>query len=85
VKVSELGVQVEKDEWEHLELRRDSRGKPLVVEAVSRRVLPTEGYREELGLDHHEGRSWIGWYRHVLLVFLAFGYLTLLRLKEKNT
>ena len=29
----------------------------------------------ELGLLHHEGRSWIGWHRHVLLVFLAWGFL----------
>ena len=40
--------------------------------------------KEELGLDHHEGRSWTGWHRHVLLVFLAYGYLTLLRLQEKK-
>jgi SRSO17 transposase len=40
--------------------------------------------KEELGLDHHEGRSWPGWHRHVLLVFLAYGYLTLLRLQEKK-
>ena len=41
--------------------------------------------KEELGLDHHEGRSWVGWHRHVLLVSLAYGYLTLLRLKEKKS
>jgi SRSO17 transposase len=40
--------------------------------------------KEELGMDHHEGRSWTGWHRHVLLVFLAYGYLTLLRLQEKK-
>lgn len=142
VKVSELGATITDDEWEHLELRRDSRGKPMVVEAVSRRVWAAEGYKkgtipkeiwliiekrlkdkdqfelryyfsnmpqhmptleivrllherfwiehgykqlkDELGLDHHEGRSWIGWHRHVLLVFLAFGYLTRLRLQEKK-
>jgi len=142
VKVSQLGQQIDEEAWEHLELRRDSRGAPLVVEAVSRRVWPAQGYRkgrvqeevwllierrwqgrdsfelryyfsnmpqeiptlemvrlfherywieqgyqqlkEELGLDHHEGRSWIGWHRHVLLVFLAFGYLTQLRLQEKK-
>lgn len=142
VKVWELGQQVEEEAWEHLELRRDSRGAPLVVEAVSRRVWLAQGYRqgivheevwliierrrqgpdsfelryyfsnmpqnmptlemvrlfherfwveqgyqqlkEELGLDHHEGRSWVGWHRHVLLVFLAFGYLTQLRLQEKK-
>ncbi len=40
--------------------------------------------KEELGLDHHEGRSWIGWHRHVLFVILAYGYLTVLRLQEKK-
>ena len=40
--------------------------------------------KEELGLDHHEGRSWIGWHRHVLLTFLAYGYLTLIRLEQKK-
>jgi len=142
VQVSELGREIAEEAWEHLELRRDSRGAPLMVEAVSRRVWPAQGYRkgmvqeevwliierrwqgrdnfelryyfsnmpqeiptlemvrlfherywieqgyqqlkEELGLDHHEGRSWIGWHRHVLLVFLAFGYLTQLRLQEKK-
>jgi SRSO17 transposase len=142
VQVSELGRQIDEEAWEHLELRRDSRGAPLMVEAVSRRVWPAQGYRkgvvqeevwllierrrqgrdsfelryyfsnmpqefptlemvrlfherywieqgyqqlkEELGLDHHEGRSWIGWHRHVFLVFLAFGYLTRMRLQEKK-
>jgi len=141
VKVSELGKCVEEKDWEHLEIRKDCRGMPLVIEAVSRRVFPAQGYKkgsmheevwliierrhgdrqtelryffsnmpqdmptlemvrlfherfwieqgyqqlkEELGLDHHEGRSWPGWHRHVLLVFLAFGYLTLQRIQEKK-
>jgi SRSO17 transposase len=32
-------------------------------------------WKEELGLDHHEGRSWIGWHRHVCLVSIAPGFL----------
>jgi SRSO17 transposase len=142
VKVSEVGEKIAEDGWEHLELRRDSKGQPLIAEAVSLRVWPAVGYRkgnvheqvwliierrkherkgfelryffsnmpqgkptiemvrifherfwiengyqqlkEELGMDHHEGRSWIGWHRHVLLVFLAYGYLTRLRLMEKK-
>ena len=142
VKLSALGDSIAEDAWQRLELRRDSRDKPLLVEAVSLRVwpahdwhlgnpheqvwlvierlqttqggyelrfffsnmpqyLPTidlarlchEKYRseqcyrllkEELGLNHHEGRSWTGWHRHVLLVFLAYGYLTLRRLREKE-
>jgi SRSO17 transposase len=141
VKVAELGKCVEEKDWEHLEIRKDCRDKALVIEAISRRVFPAQGYRkgsiheevwliierrhgdkqielryffsnmpqdmptlemvrlfherfwieqgyqqlkEELGLDHHEGRSWPGWHRHVLLVFLAFGYLTLQRIQEKK-
>lgn len=30
---------------------------------------------KDLGLDHYEVRSWIGWYRHVTLVLLAHAYL----------
>lgn len=142
VKVSELGEKTTEDAWEHLKLRSDSKGKPLIAEAVSLRVWPAVGYKrgniheevwliierrkkeqggfelryffsnmpqdkptivmartyherfwiehgyqqlkEELGMDHHEGRSWIGWHRHVLLVFIAYGYLTRLRLMEKK-
>jgi SRSO17 transposase len=34
----------------------------------------------ELGLDHYEGRSWIGWRHHTALVTVAHGFLTLERL-----
>ena len=142
VKVSAVGAAIADDAWERLAIRRDSRDKPLVVEAVSLRVYPAHGWRngvvhedvwllverrhlvkgevelryffsnmpqamptldlarlnhkrywiehgyqqlkEELGLDHHEGRSWLGWHRHVLLTFLAYGYLTLIRLDQKK-
>jgi SRSO17 transposase len=138
VEVSALGEKIAEDAWERLELRRDVKDRPLVVEAVSLRVWPANGYRkgllheqvwliierrgggelryffsnmpqeqptiemvrafherfwiehgyqqlkEELGMDHHEGRSWTGWHRHVLLIFIAFGYLTLHRLTEKK-
>jgi SRSO17 transposase len=33
----------------------------------------------ELGLDHYEGRSWLGWYHHTALVSTAHGFLTLER------
>ena len=58
-----------------------------MVRLFHERFWIEQGYqqlKEELGLDHHEGRSWIGWHRHVLLVFLSFGYLTQLRLQEKK-
>ena len=33
--------------------------------------------KEELGLDHFEGRSWTGWHHHVTLVLLAHLFLRL--------
>jgi SRSO17 transposase len=47
-----------------------------------------QGYqqlKDELGLDHYEGRTWQGWNHHVTLTMLAFGFLTLesLYLKKK--
>ena len=50
-----------------------------------RRRLPVEqGYqqiKDALGLDHFEGRSWHGFYRHAVLVMMAYGFLTLERLR----
>jgi hypothetical protein len=48
-----------------------------------------QGYqqmKEALGLDHFEGRSWPGFHRHAVLVMLAYGFLTLerLRLQEEE-
>jgi SRSO17 transposase len=34
----------------------------------------------DLGLDHYEGRSWLGWHHHTALVTAAHGFLTLERL-----
>jgi SRSO17 transposase len=31
--------------------------------------------KEELGLDHYEGRHWPGWHHHVTLVSMAFAFL----------
>jgi len=41
-----------------------------------------QGYqqlKEELGLDHFEGRSWPGFHHHATLCFLAYGFLALER------
>jgi SRSO17 transposase len=37
----------------------------------------------ELGLDHYEGRSYLGWHHHTALVSAAHGFLTLERLNPK--
>jgi SRSO17 transposase len=47
-----------------------------------------QGYqqmKEELGLDHFEGRSWRGFHHHACLVMLAFGFLALERLRVEPT
>jgi len=31
--------------------------------------------KEELGLDHYEGRQWLGWHHHVCLVTMAYAFL----------
>ena len=41
--------------------------------------------KEELGLDHFEGRSWLGLHHHVLMTMLAFAFLQNLRLGGKIT
>jgi SRSO17 transposase len=46
-----------------------------------------QGYqqmKEELDLDHFEGRSWRGFHHHACLVMLAYGFLVLEQLREKE-
>jgi SRSO17 transposase len=31
--------------------------------------------KDELGLDHYEGRQWMGWHHHVTLVSMAYAFL----------
>ena len=38
--------------------------------------------KEELGLDHFEGRSWVGLHRHALMTMIAFAFLQDRRLKQ---
>lgn len=33
--------------------------------------------KDELGLDHFEGRKWVGWHRHVTLTTIAYAFLLL--------
>lgn len=43
-----------------------------------------EESKGELGFDHYETRSWLGWHHHMLLVSLAHHFLVRLRLKFKD-
>jgi len=40
--------------------------------------------KEELGLDHFEGRSWEGWHHHVTLTMIAFDFLVLEGFRAKK-
>jgi SRSO17 transposase len=40
--------------------------------------------KEELGLDHFEGRSWQGLHRHALMTMIAYAYLQSRRLAEAS-
>jgi SRSO17 transposase len=40
--------------------------------------------KEELGLDHFEGRSWTGWHHHVTMVMLAHLFLRLEQKRRSN-
>ena len=46
-----------------------------------------QGYqqmKEELGLNHFEGRSWRGFHHHACLVMLAYGFLVLKQRRERR-
>ncbi len=46
-----------------------------------------QGYqqmKEELGLDHFEGRTWTGWHHHVTMVALAHAFLMTARAEGKE-
>jgi Transposase DDE domain len=52
-----------------------------------RRWPVEQGYqpmKQALGLDHFEGRSWHGFHRHAVLVMMAYGFLTLERLRLQD-
>jgi SRSO17 transposase len=50
---------------------------PEMVKAIGSRWHVEENFEngKDLGMDHYEVRSFIGWYRHITLVLLALAYL----------
>jgi SRSO17 transposase len=50
---------------------------PTMVQAIGARWHIEEDLEatKDLGLDHYEGRSYVGWYRHITLVLLASAFL----------
>lgn len=58
-------------------LPADTLLRTLVQWAKRRRWIEQnyEELKEEVGLDHFEGRSWRGWHHHVTLTMIAFAFL----------
>jgi hypothetical protein len=53
-----------------------------VVQVAGTRWTIERGFevaKGEVGLDHYEGRSWTGWYRHITLAVWALALLTVMR------
>ena len=66
------------------DLRGESLGLRRLVRLAKGRWRIAQDYRElkdELGLDHFEGRSWTGWHHHVTLVSIAYAFLVLERVR----
>ncbi len=53
--------------------------------AVGRRWGIEEEFEngKDMGLDHYEVRSFVGWYRHITLVLLALAVLTVVCARER--
>jgi len=69
------------------DLRREAAGLRRLVRLAKGRWRIEQDYRElkdELGLDHFEGRSWTGWHHHVTLVSMAYAFLVLERARAKK-
>jgi SRSO17 transposase len=41
--------------------------------------------KEELVLDHYEGRQWLGWHHHVCLVSIAYAFWRAEQTRVKKT
>lgn len=87
------------ERWLLIERHRDGRCKYYLSNAPRRTSVRTlltwahhrwkieqsyQQLKEELGLDHFEGRSWRGLHHHLTLCFLAYGFLQLLRQRKKS-
>jgi SRSO17 transposase len=69
------------------DLRGEPAGLRRLVRLAKGRWRIEQDYRElkdELGLDHFEGRSWTGWHHHMTLVSMAYAFLVLERARAKK-
>jgi SRSO17 transposase len=80
------GAEAPSDYW-LAELGSQPAGLRRLVRTARARWRVELDYRElkdELGLDHYEGRQWLGWHHHVTLVSMAFGFLRSQQLRGKK-
>jgi SRSO17 transposase len=64
-----------------------SASRKKIVATIKARWACEQGHqqmKEELGLDHFEGRTWWGLHHHALLTMIAFAFLQTLRLTENK-
>jgi SRSO17 transposase len=57
----------------------------MLIRAIKARWVCEQAHqqlKEELGLDHYEGRSWPRLHHHALLTLIAFAYLQYRRLRH---
>ncbi len=58
-----------------------------LVRTAKGRWWVEQSYREmkqEMGLDHFEGRSWVGWHHHMVLVMLAYAFVVAYRRQKRG-
>jgi len=57
----------------------------MMAWAIGRRWCIEEEFEngKDLGLDHYEVRSFVGWFRHMTLVMLVLSILTVICAKER--
>lgn len=80
---------IEWRDWLLAQPRRRTEGTPLeeLVRLAHQRWAIEQGYqqlKEELGLDHFEGRSCRGLHHHLVLCFLTFCFLVHLQSSKKR-
>ena len=69
------------------QLRNETVGLRRLVRIARSRwrvALDDRELKEELSLDHHEGRHWLGWHPHVALVSMAFAFLRIEQTQAKK-
>src|SRR6266571_1080807 len=59
---------------------------PTIVQAIGARWHIEEDLQasKDLGLDHYEVRSYVGWYRHITLVMLAYAFLVGICVQDRS-